>query len=265
MIKILLLTFFPLLMGCETSTFQNPSDTIIQQDSVPFKTYIGQHLIILYKEEDRNSVQLINDVFNNEYERICGLFERYPTQKLEVKLYPTMQMLFEGEHVYGYIAGIVTGVNSISIVSPGGLDVNLTPMNEEEQIKVVVHEFIHTQIHAINYNTSTWLNEGTAYYLANQSDLLKEKENFTEVLISIWDNKLPQFSDLEQNYDSFFRIKHSLSYSFLMVEFLATRYGNNSVTELIRNRCDFTKTIGISKDDFYKNWVNYLRKTYKKE
>lgn len=264
MIKILLLILLSLFMGCGISTFQEPSLAITQQESQLFNTFVGQHLIILYKEKDKNSVQLIEEAFNVEYEKICSLFGRYPSQKMEVKIYSTMQMLLDGEHIYGYIAGIVTGENSISIISPLGKDIDQKSLNSGEQLKVVIHEFIHLQIHAINYYTTTWLNEGTAYYLANQSGIFKNADNFNEVLTSIWDDKLPEISDLEQDYNSFFKIKHSLCYSYLMVEFLAVKYGINSITELIKNRYDFTKTIDISKDEFYKKWVDYLRKTYKK-
>jgi hypothetical protein len=241
----------------------NKAVTSIENDSAIINRYIGNHLIINYAILDSGSILLIENTFNIAYDKICKLFGNFPSQKIVVKVYPSMKMLLDAEHIYGYIGGIVTGSYSMSVVSPKGLDIFNKPINMGEQLKVIPHEFIHNQIHKINYSTVTWLNEGTAYFLANQGSFFKNSSSFHDIINQIWENKTPSITDLEKDYESFFKIDYSLQFSYLMVEFIDSKYGINQVIELIKNNCDLQKTIGISKDDLNKQWIDYLKRTYK--
>jgi hypothetical protein len=262
-VSVFLLSCNQLHSADERLSVSNKVVALIENDSAVRKSFTGKHLIIKYAISDSCSVLLIENSFNMAYDRICRLFGNFPAQKIVVKVYPTMKMLLEAENIHGYIGGIVTGSFSMSVVSPCGIDIFNKPVNRDEQLKVIPHEFIHNQIHKINYSTVTWLNEGTAYFLADQGRFFRNSGNWNDVITQIHENRTPTINDLEKDYESFFKIDYSLQFSYLLVEFIDSKYGINKVIELIKNDCDFQKTLGISKGDLNRQWIDYLKRKYK--
>ena len=88
-------------------------------------------------------------------------------------------------------------------------------------------------------------------YEANQREDLK-KINY------VLNRKIPSLKAL--NKGSHYTMNYDLGYSF--IEYIRSRWGFDSVIQLIRTNGSIRKTLGISNQEFQEDWYTFIYATY---
>lgn len=117
-----------------------------------------------------------------------------------------------------------------------------------------VHEFVHVASLAINPQIAhrpTWLWEGVAQYLADERP-------DTTALSCLTQSRAPTMEQIEE-------FPQSLVYnwvSYLMVQFVAARGGNDAIIDMIKTNADFEAVLKLTEKQFYQGWLAYVRERY---
>lgn len=210
------------------------------------------HFIVYYNSQDEACVNDMLERMESEFSRVCENLDYIYSNKVSVTIYSTMEELLEDNNIYGNIAGMVTGEDSLIVVSPlcEGWDYN-------EQLKVVIHEFIHLVVNHINWRVPPWLNEGIAYYECGQWELI---ENNFEDRVRI--GNIPTFEDFGDSYNTLFRIEGWQAYVYTLIGYIIDEYGYDALRNYILNPLQYEDIFGLPKDQFWEKWVDYLENNY---
>ncbi|MCJ7647458.1 MAG: hypothetical protein MUP85_02485, partial [Candidatus Lokiarchaeota archaeon] len=127
-----------------------------------------------------------------------------------------------------------------------GIPITYKDMTE----KLPVHEFTHCLV--MNFidpsQIPIWLWEGVSLYEAEQKyDLTKTQY--------IKEKKLPAFEELN-SYQKAFEFGYSL------VEYIISKWGKNRLKDLITANGNIENALGISQEEFYNGWNEFLKKNY---
>lgn len=109
-----------------------------------------------------------------------------------------------------------------------------------ETLDIIVHEYVHTRIYAINETPNIWLDEGLATYLADQG-------NSAEVTI-------PSFEILQAEDMGTFLDHDGYAVGQAYVAYLIETYGPEKTLNLIRTN-NYEATLGQSAQEVYAEWV----------
>ncbi|MCX7773811.1 MAG: hypothetical protein N2376_11940 [Clostridia bacterium] len=138
-----------------------------------------------------------------------------------------------------------------------------TPMtNYDCLINTPFHEYVHLIVQSINPKTPRWLNEGIAFYEAKDHEL---SWVIGTVRTGIAANNIPSFDDLDTGDDfQTFTYRNGYQYMYTFIEFIVETYGYEKLCDFIKAPDDFKGVFGLSKDELWTKWVEYLKETYKK-
>ena len=152
--------------------------------------------------------------------------------------------------------------------------IHMTPPNQYvlgfSYEKGLVHELIHalaneiTPSQHLDSKNLFWLIEGLATYKADMMDF----EAFQSILItSVRNNTIPSLNDLEafNCFDQFLEVFHSnrgYIYGASIIAFINATYGFDKVLELYRNPNDYMGVFGFDRNEFERQWRQFLVQNY---
>ena len=99
----------------------------------------------------------------------------------------------------------------------------------------------------------TWLWEGVCVYEAKE---LVDPKNIEDLKTG----KYPSIQELNTRYKG----QKSYIYGCTLIEFILNRYSRAKLIELIENYGDLKKTLGITEEQFSKEWYVFVREKYLK-
>jgi hypothetical protein len=216
--------------------------------------FSSQHFTLLATAADQASAPAMTAALEASYARILG--------DLQVDSMPTVTVTLYADHasleaatraiagvVPAYASGLVTSETQIHMMSPaapgwGPLDPMLTNL---------VHEFAHCVSLHVNPrfgNNPRWLWEAVAIFEARQSVDLRTVSYMASL-------SPPAFSTLN-SFDNT-RV-YDVGYS--IGEFIATRWGQASLRQLIAANGDTAAVLGLPLADFERDWFAFARQRY---
>ncbi len=142
-------------------------------------------------------------------------------------------------------------------------------------LSVAVHELTHVLIENIYWREKTprvprWLDEGIAVYEQNEwvkehyagfgsSEYKQDLKIFKNSMrTNILKGHVPAIVTLDFNFYG----SNGYLYSFQIVKYMKKRYGMKKINQYLRKAFDFKGVFGISEDQFYKEWMEYLKKEF---
>lgn len=222
----------------------------------------SEHFQIRYSAIDEAYVPVIEQVAEDAYTKVSGLFGYEPVQKTTIIIYPDSLSLAESfgwdkdEKAMGvYWAG------TIRLLSPRQW---ISPSNDWPAVFVregpMYHEFAHLLVDDITGgNYSRWFTEGIAQYVEKKITGFE----FSEPVSNKY--SLYTFDQLEQNFD---QLDQQLAYwqSLQAIEFMIDKYGEESLWNIVNylgegNSMDYAliKSIGIDYRMLEKQLVDSLK------
>ncbi|MCJ7801475.1 MAG: hypothetical protein MUP82_03855, partial [Candidatus Marinimicrobia bacterium] len=157
----------------------------------------------------------------------------------------------------------VVGADSkkeLKMVSP----LNPGPAHSYESLmQAIVHEFAHTVVLNIReqglIGIPNWLNEGYAYYEANQLTETQRQIIHSE----LQKNSIPSWEQIIQANTSEFGDMGGYGLSASIIEFLVESYGFDKLKLYIIRPEDVKKIYSVSEKELEILWLEYLKKSIK--
>lgn len=217
------------------------------------KTKESQHFTFYYEEKDKKAIEDIEKALENMYKSINESMDFTNRSKSKVYIYGDLKTLHKKK--YGYLGTMLgpdwyIGDNikdKIIIVSPLNPG---TEHNYESIVQAAVHEYVHTVVYQINKKAPKFLNEGLAGYLSGNT-----KPNYKI-------NAIPTIEDTKISNPIKFGNSGMYGASYTYIHFLEEEYGMDKVLSLVKNPKDYEKIFGVSEDDIYNNWIEFIRREY---
>lgn len=211
----------------------------------------SEHFEIYYTIDDKIYAKHILKILEKNYDKIINDLKPSQLPIIKVRLYPTQKDFFQSIQEYNrkdWVVGITWGKDEIRMLSPNNKE---TSHSYNEIVKTAIHEFTHIVcIHLNSYaSQQRWLWEGIALYEAGQTRNLEK--------LRINNNNLPSLFELNTNIDYLYNLSYSL------IEYIVNNWGMEKVRELIVENGDIEKVLHISKEEFERDWHNYLIKIMK--
>lgn len=211
--------------------------------------------------EDKDTEALIDleKTLNKNFLELTDIMQTRFADKIAVIIYPDIKEFHKAinvENAPDWVVGAASK-NELKMVSP------LNPgnvHNYESLIKSIVHELCHSVV--INMREQgqvglpKWLDEGFAFYYAKQ---LTEKIK-KDILRGAIKSEIPSWEFLNNAGTVEFGSKNGYVFSALIVEFMRTNYGYDSIRQLILQPDDFQSIFKLSEFELEKKWRNYLAK-----
>ncbi|RCW50294.1 RNA polymerase sigma factor [Paenibacillus prosopidis] len=221
-----------------------------------------QEIISIVSKSEANDTndslkKVHHDLFNelkDHVERISTKFKHHPSRKIIIEIYPDLPTFHQavGEaNAPNWFMGTFEE-NKLKIVSP----LNPGPEHTYQSIlKSTVHLFTMWLISDINPLSPKWLRQGIGGYEAK----LMSKEYIKSTTSDAIENlDIPTFQEL--NNDTWdFETMNGFQFSYLIVEFIADKYGLDALNKVIRNPNDFNGIFQRSELDLYEQWVEHIR------
>ncbi len=215
---------------------------------------------IFYFEEDKEKLNDVFDILEQNYERILIAFDVQLSKKVKVEIYPSLNdyhLAVYGKKAKDWMVGHCdTKEKKLMMVSPNN------PGNEHNfnsVIKVAVHEFVH---YITMYKTDdifklpNWLREGVAMYFAEQMN--EDGKNNLRELIN--NNNIPRISQLEGRV---FPKRGGYLLSYTIIEYIVKNHGQKMLLKFIKEPKAYKDVFSCTKKEFNKRWQQYLIEEYK--
>lgn len=243
---------FEKIIGISKEDFQKKWIDYISTDIMPIQVET-EHFKFYSKDQDKYCIKDLSNVLEENYSRVTKDLKATLNQKVNIYIYSNLNeyhKLTNKSDAPKWLVGDAEG-NNISMTNPN----NAAGRPYSDFMRVIVHEFTHVVEGNINTSETEipiWLNEGTAEFETKQGSQFKQVlENAKS------SNKFPTLKDLET--DSYtFGNNNGYVFSYSIVDYIVKTYGQDKLVALIKSPSDFEKILGISKDDFQKNWVNSI-------
>jgi hypothetical protein len=148
------------------------------------------------KKQDVEVLKGLSNVLESNYLRLTANMQTSFNSKIDFFIYPDIKSFHNAinqPNAPDWAVG-AAGKNELKMVSP------LNPGSEhtyESLMKAIVHELTHTMV--LNFRKQglvglpNWLNEGYAYYEANQLNAAQRELAHSQLL----DNKIPSWNEIE--------------------------------------------------------------------
>lgn len=116
----------------------------------------------------------------------------------------------------------------------------------------VSHEMVHAYVSVLNPHIKLWLKEGLALYLSNGEPFYKSNLQYLDI---------PTYSDIQTKNPIKFSNMGGYDLAHTYIEYLDVTYGWDKVLELKKTE-DYNKVFGISEEEIYSRWIEYLENYY---
>jgi hypothetical protein len=202
--------------------------------------------------------ELANALESN-YSRIGNDLETKPPDGIEVDVYAERWHYIKATGNWS-ASGSIEGISKLHFVKQA--------WSESNNKKVAVHEFAHAVTLKLLLDNEgqpvdskkfdqkfsafpTWLWEGVSVYEAQQ---------FVDprTLPYLNNGQYPNIAELNS------RLKGGKIYScgYTIIEFILEKYGRDKLIELIKNYGDLKTTLGVTADQFCKDWYEFVKEKY---
>jgi hypothetical protein len=210
------------------------------------------------KKEDTKVLESLSKALESNYLRITEDMKTSFNSKIDVFIYPNIQSFHIALNVPDapdWVVGAASK-NELKMVSP------LNPGSEhtyESLMKAIVHELTHTIV--LNFRKQglgglpNWLNEGYAYYEANQLDEVQRELVHTQLL----NKTIPSWNELENANDYQFGDINGYPISATIIEFLVKSYGLDKLKQFIIEPENVDTIYKMSKKDLEVIWLKNLK------
>lgn len=205
-------------------------------------------------------IELANTLENN-YASIGNDLKTQPSENIETYIYARRWRYIKATGNWS-ASGNIEGISKLHFVAQA--------WGESDNKKVAIHEFAHTVTLKLLLdnerqpvdprsfdkkfsNFPTWLWEAISVYEAKQ--FVDPK-----TLPYLNNGQYPVISELNS------RLKGGKIYScgYTLIEYILAKYGQDNLIKLIRNYGDLRGTIGITDDQFCKDWYQFVKEKYLK-
>lgn len=198
-------------------------------------------------------IERLKDVLESNYERIAADLNYNPEDKITVYIHPSIERLHSALGVLNGPRWLRTGWSwgILHIVSP----VYFTDISAE---KVAIHSLCEIIIQKINPSTPYWINQGIAAY---EGQWLEKSWVNDYIHQKLKDNQVPTLAQLSSDYSTLGGNGGAI-FSYTIAEYIAKEYGVSYYTPLLKSPNDFNGVFGLTEEEFYKNWSEYLIRNY---
>jgi len=207
------------------------------------------------QKENGNKVH--EDIFNElqgSVEQLTTKYNHTPTQKIVVEIYPDLPTFHQAvgeDNAPNWFMGTFSG-NIIKIVSP------LDPGPEhtyQSILRSTVHLFSMWLIQDINAAAPKWMRQGVGGY---EAGFMTRDYIDASIRDLVEQDKIPLWEEL--NNDSWdFETMKGFQFSYKIIEFVISEYGQDHLNQLIRNLEDFQTIFNCTQSELHEQWVQYLK------
>lgn len=246
------LVLTPLTKEIDYSNFkrENTSSLNLEVTSENFDFYS--------KKQDVKVLDDLSKVLESNYLRLCKNMQTRFDSKIDVFIYPETKAFHKAinySDAPDWVVG-AAGKNVLKMVSP------LNPgsvHSYESLMKAIVHELAHTVVLNLRkqglVGLPNWLNEGFAYYEANQLTEANRKIIHSKLL----KNTIPSWNELKNANTSEFGDMGGYGISATIIEFLIETNGYEKLKQFIIEPENVEEIYKISEKDLELMWLKYLK------
>lgn len=216
-----------------------------------------KNFIFYFPEPEASSISSISSILEDNYKRIIGDLDSDGMPKIKIRVYPSVEEFHKGINAPNaplWAVGTVWMADEIRMVSPNNPGEMHTP---KSIIQVSVHEFTHCVVFSINPQlkfTCPWLSESIALYEAGQF-----RNPFT--IPTMKKGNYPSLAELNMNMQN----KKVYAVGYTIIEYIKSKWGMNSVRELIKANGNLKVVLDIDDEQFEKDWYRYACEKYIKD
>lgn len=247
------LVLTPLTEKIDYSNFKRENTSSLNME------FTSENFNLYSKKQDVKVLEDLSKVLESNYVRISKDMQTSFDSKIDVFIYPDTKAFHSAINYLDAPAWVVGAAskNELKMVSP------LNPGSAhsyESLMKAIVHELAHTVV--LNFRKQglvglpNWLNEGFAYYEANQLTEAERKIIHSNLL----KNSIPSWNDLKKANTSEFGDMGGYGVSATILEFLIESYGLEKLKQYIIEPKNVEKIYNISEKDLELMWLKYLKK-----
>ena len=220
------------------------------------KTKETEHFILKYMNSDENVIGEIENTLEGSFAGITGTLGADMAEKVTAEIYPTFEefnrAMLTPSGGDGHMGNAFEG--SFAIVSPNDIGVEFT---RESMMRAYVHEFVHTVLNKVSDKIPAYLHEGMAAYLARQSG------DFGMPELNIpWAFSHNSFPDMQTVKKMTAGTGDVYVIGSALVDYIVTEYGNEKLAALLKSPEDYFAVFGKTEDEFYSEWVEWLKSKY---
>ena len=232
---------------------------IIPESRKEIKT---QHFTFLFSSSiDTAKIAELSNALESNYLKVGDDLKTTPSGNIETNIYAQRWRYIKATGNWGG-SGNIEGVSKLHFVEQA--------WGETDSKKVAVHEFAHTvtlkllldneskPLDTKNFDKKfstfpVWLWEAISVYEAQQ---------FVDprTLPYLNNGQYPGISELNN------RLKGGKIYTcgYTIIEFILSRYGQGKFIDLIKNYGNLKTVVGVTEDEFCKNWYSFVKEKYLK-
>ncbi|MGA1825195.1 MAG: peptidase MA family metallohydrolase [bacterium] len=238
--------------------------------AVEWQTYTTPHFTLSYQKKDHRLADYVMDRAEEDYLRIVKDIGIDPGIMTRVYIAPDRNTYYElmpGSHTsHEWSVGIFSpSENKIVLLSPKAQEVGHPDLQQ-----IMAHELTHFILHTITRKHQVrlplWLNEGLAMYEARQWNW-----HYRSIMAQISLSK--SFAPLHALSDSFpverRYVDQAYAQSISLIAFIINKHGLSALHGIIDNLAKgnntkgaFHTTLGLSLEEFERQWHAYLRRRY---
>jgi len=217
-------------------------------------TFSSDHFLFHYTPLDAGNIAGIAGAAEREYARILGDLAIESMPRVTVTFYtdhavPEAATRAQAGVVPPWAAGLVTSSSEIHLMSPNSPA--WAPYSR--MLSHLVHEFAHCVTLRANpriANNPRWLWESVAIYESGQSVDLRGVSYMAAL-------QPPAFASLNTLDNT---LVYDVGYS--IAEFVVSRWSRRALADLVAANGDSSAALGVSIDDFERQWFAFARQRY---
>ncbi|MFC1898671.1 serine hydrolase, partial [Candidatus Cloacimonadota bacterium] len=190
--------------------------------------FTSAHFELYSEKKDRKVLENLSEILERNYKVVTDHMSTEFEDKIRVYIYPDLKSFHKAinySEAPDWVVG-AAGRNELKMVSP------LNPgsvHSYESLMQAIVHEFAHTVVLNIREHGAVglpnWLNEGYAYYEADQLTQSDRKS----IQASLMNNTIPTWNEIKEANTANFGDMGGYGISASIVEFLVHSYGFNKL------------------------------------
>ncbi|WP_207423059.1 hypothetical protein [Desertivirga brevis] len=245
------------LTGIGAAIFLLLAISFLLEDRTIKKT---KHFSFIYSSSiDSQKIIDISTDLEESYLTIAQNLKTKPSTHIETHIYARK---------WDYIKATKHLGASGNILGPS--EIHFIVRSLEESKKVAVHEFTHTVVLQLLINREpqpfdsnkfdqkfasfpVWLWESVSVYEAKEFIDPKQLEDLRE-------GRYPSIKELNTRSKG----QKIYTYGYTLIDFILEKYKRDKLIELIENYGDLEKTLGITEEQFSKEWYMFVREKYLK-
>lgn len=219
--------------------------------------FTSENFNLYSKKQDVKVLSALAEILECHYLRMIKNMQTGFDSKIDVFIYPDTKAFHRAINfpdAPDWVVG-AAGKNELKMVSP------LNPgsvHSYESLMKAIVHELAHTVVLNIRkqglVGLPNWLNEGFAYYEANQLTKAQRKIMHSNLL----NDSIPSWNEISKANTSEFGDMGGYGISATIIEFLIDYKGYKKLKQYIVEPKDVEKIYNISEKELELMWLTYL-------